>query len=158
MHGTSESPALFRDLVCSATSSKRPVVVGIERSTGEQAATDTFLSPAHHQAARQALLAERGWSNCDGRSSRAMLTLLESLRALKLKGRISEVVAFADSRPGESPAAGEQRMASALIAVSDRHPGALLLALVGNLHASKKLIDGFGSFPLMAMLLPAAES
>ena len=38
-------------------------------------------------------------------------------------------------------------------------PGAaLVVALTGNLHASKKLIAEFGSYPLMAMLLPAART
>ena len=45
-------------------------------------------------------------------------------------------------------------MAAALIAEADRHANALVIALTGNLHASKKLIPGFGSYPFMAMLLP----
>lgn len=158
MHGTSESPAIFRDLVCDATSGKRPVVVGIERSSREQKALDTFMAPGNHEAATSALLAERGWSRFDGRSSQAMLLLLEALRVLRLKGRISEVVAFDDNRPGESSAQREDRMASALIAAADHHANALVIALTGNLHASKKLIAGFGSHPLMAMLLPTEQT
>jgi hypothetical protein len=158
MHGTVESPAIFRDLVCDAASGKRPVVVGIERSASEQNAIDAFMAAENHEAAVAALLAERGWNAFDGKSSRAMLMLLEALRALKLKGRIAGVVAFSDTRAGESPAQGEQRMASALLAAADRHPTALVVALTGNLHASKKLIAEFGSYPLMAMLLPAART
>jgi hypothetical protein len=158
MHGTVESPEIFRDLVCAATSSKRPIVVGIERSTREQKAIDTFMAPGNHEAAISALLAERGWNVFDGRSSRAMLMLLEALRSLKLEGQISEIVAFDDARAGESPAQGEQRMASALIAAANRHKNALVIALTGNLHASKKLIEGFGSYPWMAMLLPTAQT
>jgi hypothetical protein len=158
MHGTTESPVVFRDLVCTATSNKRPIVVGIERSTREQPAIDAFMAPGNHEAATSALLTERGWKVFDGRSSRAMLMLLEGLRALKLKGQISEVVAFDDTRAGESDAQGEQRMASALIAAADRRANALVIALTGNLHASKKLIAEFGSYPLMAMLLPAAQT
>lgn len=157
MHGTVESPAIFRDLVCAATSSKRPIVVGIERSTREQKAIDTFMAPGNHEAAISALLAERGWNVFDGRSSRAMLMLLEALRPLKLEGRISEIVAFDDARAGESPAQGEQRMASALIAAADRHKNALVIALTGNLHASKTLIEGF-VYPWIAMLLPTAQT
>lgn len=158
MHGTAEAPAIFRDLVCAAVSGKRPIVVGIERGVREQEAIDTFMAPGNHEAAIRALLAEKGWNVFDGRSSRAMLMLLEALRVLKLKGEIAEVVAFADIRAGESPAQGEQRMASALIAAADRHANALVIALTGNLHASKKLIAEFGSYPLMAMLLPAAQT
>jgi hypothetical protein len=158
MHGTSESPALFRDLVCDATSGKRPLVVGIERGTDEQKAIDAFMAPENHEAATGALFASWGWNVFDGRSSQAMLLLLEALRVMRLKGQISEVVAFADSRPGESPGQGEQRMASALIAAADHHANALVIALVGNVHASKKLIAEVGSYPLMAMLLPAEQT
>ena len=158
MHGTTEAPALFRDLVCAAAAGKRPVVVGVERSTREQAAIDAFMRADGHAAAVDALLAERGWGGFDGRSSRAMLALLEALRTLKLEGRISEVVALDGSRPDDPDAAREQRMASALIAAVGRHPNAVVVALTGNVHASKKLIEGFGSYPFMAMLLPAAQT
>jgi len=158
MHGTTEAPALFRDLVCAAAAGKRPVVVGVERSTREQAAIDAFMCGDGHAAAVDALLAERGWGGFDGRSSRAMLALLEALRTLKLEGRISEVVALDGSRPDDPDAAREQRMASALIAAAGRHPNAVVVALTGNVHASKKLIEGFGSYPFMPMLLPAAQT
>ncbi len=158
MHGTAETPAIFRDLVCSAASGKRPVVVGLERSTREQKAIDAFMAAANHEAATAALLAERGWHRFDGRSSRAMLSLLENLRALKLAGRISAVVAFDDWRDGDSQAQGEQRLASALMAAAGHDPDALVMVLVGNLHASKKPIPGFGSCAFMAMLLPASQT
>lgn len=116
MHGTAETPALFRDLVCAAHSSKRPLVVGLERSVREQSALDAFLAPSHHEAATAALLAESGWRVFDGRSSRAMLGLLEDLRTFQQNGWIAEVAAFSDTRPGEPQAQGEQRMASALLA------------------------------------------
>ena len=157
LHGTNETPAVFRDLVCAAASSGRPVVVGVERGAGEQEAIDAFMAPADHEAATNALLAKSGWSTLDGRSSRAMLMLLEDLRALKLNGRISDVVAF-DARADLPPASGEQRMASTLIAAAGHHPNALVLALTGNLHASKKLVEGFGAYPFMAMLLPAEQT
>src|ERR1017187_3600784 len=133
MHGTSESPAMFRDLVCDATSSKQPVVAGIEGSAREQKEIDAFMAPGNHGAAISALLAARGWNVFDGRSSGAMLMLLEALRVLKLKGQIAEVVAFDDTRPGDSPAQREQHMASALIAAADRHANALVIALTGIL-------------------------
>jgi hypothetical protein len=158
MHGTSEAPAIFYDLACSARSLKRPIVVGIERPSREQGAIDAFLAPQDHASAVRALLSEKGWNTFDGRSSRAMLLLLEELRALKLTKLVSEVVAFDDSRSGESAAQRENRMASALMAVAGRHTGALVVALTGNLHASKKPMAQFGSYPFMAMLLPQTET
>jgi hypothetical protein len=61
MHGTAETPVIFRDLVCAATSNQRPIVVGIERSTREQPAIDAFMAPGNHDAATSALLTEKGW-------------------------------------------------------------------------------------------------
>jgi hypothetical protein len=155
MHGTAETPLLFRDLVCAAESAQRPIVVGLERSVDEQPAIDAFLSTGNHADAATALLAQRGWHAFDGRSSRAMLALLEDLRALQREGRTVEVVAFSDFRPGDSPAQGEKRMASALMAAADRHPNGLVLTLTGNVHASKKELS---SDATMAMELPSAET
>lgn len=157
-HGTAESPAAFRDLVCTAQSLGRPIVVGIERSPREQKAIDAFMAPGSHEAAIGALLAEAGWNMFDGRSSRAMFTLLGALRGMKLKGEIAHVVAFADTRPGESVEQGEERMASALMAAANRYADSLVIALTGNLHASRKPIEGFGAYPLLGMRLPAAQS
>src|SRR5271157_1838404 len=111
MHGSAEAPAIFADLVCAALASKRPIVVGVERSTAEQGAIDAFLTGENHEAATRAFLSHKGWHTFDGRSSRAMLEMLESLRALRV-----EVVAFAAARPADTPVQVEQRMAAALMA------------------------------------------
>lgn len=160
MHGTAESQAIFADLVCSARRAKRPIVVGLERNLAEQDAIDAFLAPNNHKAAIHSLLSEQGWNVRDGRSSRAMLTLLEQLRALKLRGVVSGVVAFSVAFDGsESPSRGEERMASALLAAANRYPDALVIALVGNVHACKKTPAELGvSYPLMASFLPSAET
>jgi len=153
MHGSAEAPAIFADLVCAALASKRPIVVGVERSTAEQGAIDAFLTGENHEAATRAFLSHKGWHTFDGRSSRAMLEMLESLRALRV-----EVVAFAAARPADTPVQVEQRMAAALMAAASRHPKALLLALTGNVHGSRKPIAEIGGYPLMAMHLPQAET
>ena len=158
MHGTAETPQSFRDLVCAAQSAKRPLVVGIERPAREQKAIDVFLAPEDHAAAVRGLLAEPGWKVLDGRSSQAMLTLLEELRAFQLKGNIAGVIAFDGVQTGDSAAQREQRMASILTAAADRRPDCLVIVLTGNLHASKKPVARFGSYPWMAMLLPPAET
>ena len=158
MHGTNETPAIFGDLVCAAGTSNRPIVVGIEHSVADQEAIDAFMSSSDHEAAVRTLLSRRTWTTFDGRSSGAMLILFEKLRALKARGQIAEVVAFDDSRSGEDPATGEARMAAAMMAAADRHPNALVIALTGNVHASKRVFPEIGSYPLMAMLLPPAET
>ncbi|HEY2014334.1 MAG TPA: hypothetical protein VGH38_12580 [Bryobacteraceae bacterium] len=158
MHGTTETPQAFRDLVCAAHRAKRPLLVGVERPTAEQKAIERFLAPEDHGNAVDALLREPGWAVLDGRSSRAMLTLLEELRTLRLRGDIEEVTAFDDARAGETPAQREQRMAAMLTAAADRLPDCLVIVLTGNLHASKKPVARFGSYSWMAMLLPSAET
>jgi hypothetical protein len=157
MHGTNEGPTIFGDLVCAAGLSKRPIVVGIERPREEQEAIDAFMSSSNHEAAVQALLSKRGWNQLDGRSSRAMLSLLEKLRVLKLKGQVSETVAFSGLAVSETPAKSEERMASVLMAAGSRYPDALVIALTGNIHASKQAFAEI-SYSMMARFLPAAET
>jgi hypothetical protein len=149
MHGTTETPVIFADLVCAAQASERPVVVGLERNPNEQPAIDAFLRAENHAAAVSDLLALPGWHNSDGRASRAMLALLESLRAMK-----ANVVAF--NRGADKPdSEREQAMASALLAAAQDRKDALVIALTGNLHSARKPMAGY---PPMAMLLPQAET
>ena len=149
MHGTTETPAIFADLVCAAQASKRPVVVGLERNANEQPAIDAFLRAENHAAAASALLALPAWHNSDGRASRAMLALLESLRAMK-----ANAVAF-DRGADKLDSEREQAMASALMAAAQRRKDALVIALTGNFHSARKPMAGY---PPMAMLLPLAET
>ena len=140
IHGTTEGPAIFADLVCAARESGREVVVGVERPVEEE--------PAIRAGDWTRLLQFDGWKKWhDGRSSEAMLALLKSLHGMKL----AELVAF---DPGGGNAERNAGMAKLLSAAAERHPGALVIALTGNLHGSKKPIPGFGDYPFMAMLLP----
>jgi hypothetical protein len=156
MHGTAETPAIFLDLVCSAVAAKRPMLVGVELR--DQHAIDVFMRPGEDEAAVSDLLSANEWTRSDGRSSHAMLTLLQELRGFKLKGLISGVVAFADTFSQESAAQGEKRMAAALQAAANKNPDALVIALVGNVHAAKGTLPGVGPDPLMASFLPASET
>lgn len=156
MHGTNETPAIFKDLVCSARDVKRLIVVGVELR--DQAAIDRYLKSTDEENARRELLKQPEWLNgSDGRTSEAMLQLLRHLRALKRKGAISAVVAFSASRPGDSAARGEKRMASVLLAASKRTPNALIIVLTGNVHACKKRLAEV-PYPLMASFLPSATT
>lgn len=83
-----------------------------------------------------------------------MLQLLRHLKALKLE---DAVIAFSATRPGETAAQGEKRMASVLLAASKRIPNALVIALTGNVHACKKTLAGV-PYPLMASFLPSATT
>jgi hypothetical protein len=61
-------------------------------------------------------------------------------------------------RPGDSNARRDERMAAKLMDEAARQPDALVIALTGNVHASRKVIAEMGTYPLMAMLLPAGET
>jgi hypothetical protein len=104
MHGTAEAPAIFRDLVCSASGAKRPILIGVELR--EQQEINLFMHPGDDEAAERSLRSSNQWSQSDGRNSQAMLMLLKELRAFKLKGLISGIVAFAATFPEESAAQG----------------------------------------------------
>src|SRR5438552_2936988 len=89
MHGTSEMPALFADLVCVASTTARRVVVALERGADEQPLWDRFLISDGGPAARAALLKGSDWTSPtqDGRNSVAMLALADRLREYKAQGR-----------------------------------------------------------------------
>jgi hypothetical protein len=159
MHGTTETPAIFADLVCAARITQRPIVVGVELR--DQDAIDAFMGSdgsGNHESAIHELLSKREWRLPDGRTSQAMLMLLEELRALKLQGIVSGVVAFSQAQPGAPDAEREERMASVLLSAAKRNPYALVIALTGNVHACKKTLAEIGSYPLMASFLPSAET
>lgn len=157
VHGTEEGPALFGDVVCHA-SLQAPVVVALELRAAEQPELDDFMAGGQADA----LLATPSWSGRvrDGRSSRAMLRLLERLRALKAAGRVSAVVAVQpDYLPRRSQDYSEILMAAGWAQAGRDHPEARIFALVGNLHARKTRMDRPGlALTPAAMHLPPAET
>ena len=156
MHGTAETPAIFADLVCSARQTNRPIVVGVELR--EQRALDAFMASGSPEAGVGELLATEEWRRHDGRTSAPMLALVARLRALKMEGVVSRVVAFSVTRAGESAAQGEERMASALLEAAAREPDALVIALSGNVHACKEMLAEVGPYRLMGSFLPPART
>ena len=154
VHGTAEMPALFRDLVCSAFKAKRPILVGLELSDQHQ--MDLFTGSTDDEAAVRQSTSATEFAPQDGRNSSAMLALLQALRSYKRKGLISDIVAFADTSPQDSPAQGEKHMAEALATASI--PNALTIVLTGNVHACKGTLPDVASYPLMASFLPPAET
>lgn len=144
IHGTSEAPTAFGDWVC-AVSRNRPVIVGLEYEDSAQSALDNWMGSAGTEIDRQVLLASTAFTRRfeDGRSSRAMLDLLETLRALKVSGRDLRVVAFRSSTPpadGFDQNYGELTMAHSLAAMSQSRPDAQIMVLLGRFHASQQPI------------------
>ncbi|HYL82951.1 MAG TPA: hypothetical protein VE263_01855 [Candidatus Angelobacter sp.] len=155
LHGSNETPAAFRDLVCDAIAHGKHVTVALERPTSEQAALDNILTAKDLAAAQESLLRLRDWKEVlDGRGSEAMLRLLVSLREFRKLQPDLRVVAF-DAPYAGPPAAAprEAAMGHALLALSPK-PNDLVLILTGNLHAMQASKRGYD---LAAMYLPPKE-
>lgn len=132
-HGTRELPALFGEAVCALLHTRREVLVGLELPESEGPPVARFLESKGTESDRRALAGGAFWSRDyqDGRSSAAMLELLDRLRRLKRAGRSLSMVLF-DAPPD---AARDEHMAANISAASRAHPRAVVAVLTGNLHA-----------------------
>lgn len=137
IHGTKEVPASVGGLACAALQAGLPVRVGLELFVEDHAALDGFLASEGGAAAKAKLLESGFWTReyQDGRSSEAMLSLLEQLRALRAAGRKLEVFTFDSATP--SPTTRDADMAKRALTTLQRGHEGLTLLLAGNLHARK---------------------
>jgi len=136
IHGTREIPVAFGAIACHAANS---LIVGLEISRDEQPRLDRYLASDGGREARADLLAGSHWRIHDGRSSEAMLALIEQLRTWHVP-----IVAF-DVDDGFYDHNGrEQGMTVPLIAARRAHPDAAIIVLTGNLHAR---LAGSAAFP-----------
>ena len=140
IHGTKETPVIFGDLACLASTS-RPVIIAVEQVTTEQPAIDDFIGSDGGAAAISHFLRSRIWTQPmkDGRSSEAYFHLFQRLRELRAAGRIISVVAF---QPLYNPGpggynAGDYEYALASSLVNRVKQDARVLVLVGNVHAMR---------------------
>jgi hypothetical protein len=156
LHGSNETPAAFRDLVCDAIAQGKHVTVALERPTSEQTALDNILTARDLATAKQSLLRLPGWKEVpDGRGSEAMLRLLVSLRELRKLQPNLRVVAFDAPYAGPpSPGPRDEAMGHALLSLRPTKPNDLVLILTGNLHAMQASKRGYD---LAAMYLPPKE-
>ena len=133
MHGSAEAPALVSRLAC-VLSAPRELAVGLEIPTQDQPLIDAFLGSQGTPSDVAALTSSSFWQEGkDGRSSQAMLKLIENIRAMKQSGKPVDLFAF-DDQPGT----GLERnvaIANGIRRFHDAHPGARIVALMGNVHA-----------------------
>ena len=155
MHGTAETPAAFAAIVCEAAA-RGPVTVALELPQPMQPQLDAFLA-AEDDATAVAALDGTWFMNPridDGRTSRAMLDMMQAMRRLRVEGRDIAIVAFqpGSARPREFPQSYyELEMGYLLSLAAINRPEAKVFALVGNVHAGK---TGNANFPGLG--LPAA--
>jgi hypothetical protein len=115
----------------------RAVAVGLEIPTAEQPFIDTYLTSRGTASDRRELTRSAFWQrDHDGRSSVAMLRLIDDVRVLKDRGTAVDVFAF-DEQPGTA-LQRDVAIANGIRRFSERHPGTQIVALMGNLHASRE--------------------
>lgn len=130
-HGTTEIPAFFADVVCQARRSGRPLKVALEYEEQEQPALDAFMRS-------DASVPRFVFNARDGRRSEAMTALLRRLRELRAADHDVEVFAFRRAPASRrSQGDSEAAMATALRDLGVAEPRALVIALMGNVHALK---------------------
>jgi hypothetical protein len=115
---------------------------------------DTYMTSDGGPAAREALLAAPLWDRdwADGKSSRAMLDLIEWLRTRHRQGRLAGVIAF-DADASSSVEDRERQMADRLLAVDPGRQG-IVIVLTGSFHASKIITANRTPAPPAGALLP----
>ncbi len=133
--GSREVPAVLGDMACEAAEAGLTVTVALSIPREEQPRLDTFLASAGTPRDQDALLRGNFWPRPfqDGRSSRALFELIDRMRELRVAGL--RVSVLAHDTEGASSNVSEQRMAEVLTQHRASHPEALLLVLVGNVHA-----------------------
>lgn len=139
-HGTNELPRAATDLVCAAIAARGTFVVALEHAAANQPMLDAYLASDGGAVARAALLAGPAWrpSWADGKSSRAMLKLIEWLRVRHQRGEVLRVVAF-DPDMVLNGTDREQQMSARLRAIAPSN-GSIVTALTGSFHARRRLL------------------
>lgn len=138
IHGTREVPAFVSRMACEAARWRRPVRVGVEFPVEEQARLDAFMASDGGAEARAALLDSPFWTRAadrqDGRTSEAMLGMLESMRALR---PAVSVFAFDTGVPaGGTRQDRDHGMADFIRATkAAAAPDELFIIHTGNVHA-----------------------
>jgi hypothetical protein len=143
LHGTNETPDLVASIVKDALAD-RPVRLGLEMQRSEQPYMDAYVQSAGSAADKAAFLKTPFWKVQDGRSSTAMLRLIDTVRVLREHGARLNVVAMepdyvdnaAITRAGGYQKFKESGMAQAIQRVMDKGDSRqLVVALMGNFHS-----------------------
>lgn len=153
-HGTVEIPLLFRDAVCDL-SQDRSVVVALEIEDDAQAVIDKFLSSDGTVEDQRELASAQFWrpKYPDGRSSVAIMALLNELRALIKEGRPIKVLAFRNWDTVEV-GAGYMEIDSAarLVRAAAVAKESTVVVLTGSFHARRSLRADVAHTPMVGIL------
>lgn len=159
IHGTAEVPALVAAVLAERLAGARPVTLALEIPDSHQAALDAWLDGGLEETAGTALAGHPFWSFEDGRSSVAMLGLLDQVRRWRQAGAAIELLAFDVPDPAVGGADRERHMADRIERALAVPGAAPMLVLTGNLHARRAIGHRFDpELPLMAWHLRGRRS
>ncbi|WP_342381360.1 hypothetical protein NVS55_17045 [Myxococcus stipitatus] len=154
--GSREAPTVVGELVCQVAEAGLPVALGIALPRTEQERVNRYLASAGAPADQDALLEGRFWRRPyqDGRSSRAMLDLIDRVRAMRMAGLSVSLVAYDTDTAG-----GSERDAQLAALWNERRQAQkdeVHVVLAGNTHT--RTVTGAAwdkSFTPMASLMKA---
>lgn len=173
-HGNDQAPAFIGRMVCGLLKQNRPVILALERDEAEQAATERFLASAGTPADVHTLLEQAEWNSTmqDGRSSQAMLKLLDQVRMWRRAGQPVRLLMMRKQQRFDVPAGSasaatmdlksrqaklDSDMADSVTAALEDHPKHIAVVLAGTFHTavgSKMHQDMIGA-PSMGEVLSA---
>ncbi|MCE9669959.1 hypothetical protein LY474_19350 [Myxococcus stipitatus] len=157
--GTQEVPSAALRMSCEATARGLPVTLAVSIPASEQPLLDRYLASGGGSAAVQELLSGSGfWRRLyqDGRSSSAMLWLVEQVRRLRVSGKDVAVVAIdSDKAHGNER---EEQMSKLLLAAQAKRPEAWTLVLTGSVHARTSEVSWDGDLEPMGSRVARALS
>lgn len=133
LHGTEEAPAFVANVAEEAARNGATVRIGLEMTAAMQPAVDAFLRSDGTPGDYAALTQHPFWRIHDGRSSVAMLSLIDKARRLRHSGNAVDVFLF--DITGGSIRHRDEGMANNILAAVKAAPDAIHLILTGNLHA-----------------------
>ncbi len=145
LHGNWESPQVFLAAVCqNLLEGNRKVRIALEFPTKIQQSLDKFLQSDGDNDAVKQFLSQPFWQRTpgDGRSSIAMLTMVDELRQLRMQNPGLVSVTAIDGRLMDRPVrySGTDRdriMSANINNLSREFDDDIVFVLVGNLHARR---------------------
>jgi hypothetical protein len=134
--GSQQLPATVGDLVCQAAEAGLLVTLGLSIPRPEQERLDRYLASAGTPADQDELLDGDFWRRPyqDGRSSRAVMDLIDRVRALRASGLLIHLVAYdTDVLLGSERDAA---LAGVWLKRRAARPEEVFIVMTGNTHAS----------------------
>ena len=140
IHGTRESPLAVARIACAALDRDMAVTVGLEIPQSENKRIQKYLSSDGTPWDQVQMLEGDFWQRDyqDGRSSQAMLDLIETLRAFRERGGDLRVLVIDNSMTPDR----DRFMAQWLEAAIVDEPSRFFVTLTGNLHNRLTAADG----------------